>query len=172
MAVKIYTTWCPWCQRTKQFLKSKNIKFEEVNVEKDHKAAHEMIEKSGQSGVRPFALRNEFRAMLRIMPWMLSALSEKKHKEVMEKRLTVLASYSNEQRLEHMKQMIEGLNSLPENDRISLRKNMMEVIAGLPERKRKALMFTMDKLMFGRFKLLPNKLISRNKNEWNKNLHN
>jgi glutaredoxin-like YruB-family protein len=35
----------------KEYFKSKNIKYKEVNVQEDHKAAEEMIEKSGQMGV-------------------------------------------------------------------------------------------------------------------------
>jgi len=98
-------------------------------------------------GVRPFALINEFRTMLRIMPGMLASLSEDKRKDVMGKRLTQLARYTDEQRFAHMKPMMEGINTLPENDRITVRKNMMEVIASLPERRRKVIMSTMDRLM-------------------------
>ena len=50
--VKIYTTsTCPWCVKTKDFLKANNIKYEEVNVGADEKARNEMFEKSGQFGV-------------------------------------------------------------------------------------------------------------------------
>lgn len=42
---------CPWCVKLKDWLKSKGIKFEEIDVSKDRKAAKEMIEKSGQMGV-------------------------------------------------------------------------------------------------------------------------
>jgi len=35
----------------KDYLKSKNVKFKEINVGKDPKAAREMIEKTGQMGV-------------------------------------------------------------------------------------------------------------------------
>ena len=52
MAVKIYSTPnCPWCIRTKAFLKEHNILYEELNVAENHKARHEMITKSGQMGV-------------------------------------------------------------------------------------------------------------------------
>ncbi len=52
MAVKIYTTkTCPWCKKTKEFLKQNKIKYTEVDVSSNRKAAQEMIKKSGQMGV-------------------------------------------------------------------------------------------------------------------------
>jgi len=50
--VKVYTTsTCPWCIKTKEFLKANNVKYQEVNVGEDEKARNEMLEKSGQFGV-------------------------------------------------------------------------------------------------------------------------
>ena len=50
--VKVYSTkTCPWCHKTKDFLKEKNVKFEDIDVGADQKAANEMVEKSGQMGV-------------------------------------------------------------------------------------------------------------------------
>ena len=50
--IKVYTTnTCPYCSMLKDFLKEKNIKFENINVSDDQDAAEEMIEKSGQMGV-------------------------------------------------------------------------------------------------------------------------
>ena len=50
--VKVYSTQtCPWCHKVKDFLKEKKIKFEDIDVGKDQKAANEMVEKSGQMGV-------------------------------------------------------------------------------------------------------------------------
>ena len=52
MKVKIFTTrGCIWCAKVKEFFKSNNVKYSEVDVGSDQKAAHEMIEKSGQMGV-------------------------------------------------------------------------------------------------------------------------
>ena len=35
-AIRLYTTrWCPDCWRTKQFLKERGIRYEEVNVDED-----------------------------------------------------------------------------------------------------------------------------------------
>lgn len=50
--VKIYSTpTCPWCIRTKQFLKENNIVFEDYDVSVDRAMADEMVKKSGQMGV-------------------------------------------------------------------------------------------------------------------------
>jgi glutaredoxin-like YruB-family protein len=50
--VKVYSTpTCPWCARTKEFLKEHKIEFKDIDVSTDHEAAHEMMEKSGQMGV-------------------------------------------------------------------------------------------------------------------------
>ena len=52
MTVTIYTTTtCPYCRMAKEFFKKNSVKYNEINVEKDPKAAEEMIEKSGQMGV-------------------------------------------------------------------------------------------------------------------------
>ncbi len=52
MKVKIYSTpTCPWCLKTKEFLKEHNIEYEEINVAGNKGAADEMIKKSGQMGV-------------------------------------------------------------------------------------------------------------------------
>ena len=50
--VKVYSTsTCPWCHKAKEFLREKGIKFEDINVGADQKAANEMVKKSGQMGV-------------------------------------------------------------------------------------------------------------------------
>ncbi len=50
--VTIYTTeTCPYCEMTKRLFKEHNIKYKEVRVDLDPKAAREMVEKSGQLGV-------------------------------------------------------------------------------------------------------------------------
>ena len=52
LKVKIYSTsTCPWCVKTKEFLKDNGIKYKEVNVGENEKARNEMFEKSGQFGV-------------------------------------------------------------------------------------------------------------------------
>lgn len=50
--IKVYSTvTCPYCFALKEFLKEKGFQFEDIDVGQDEKAAHEMIEKSGQMGV-------------------------------------------------------------------------------------------------------------------------
>lgn len=52
MKVKIYTIpTCPWCIKTKEFLKANKIKFQDINVASDKKAAKEIIGRSGQTSV-------------------------------------------------------------------------------------------------------------------------
>ena len=52
LKVTVYSTpTCPWCSKTKEFLKENNVQYHEINVAADHKAAQDMIEKSGQMGV-------------------------------------------------------------------------------------------------------------------------
>lgn len=51
-AVKIYATkTCPWCKKTKEWLKGKKIKYTEYDVAADEKARKKMIDISGQGGV-------------------------------------------------------------------------------------------------------------------------
>ncbi len=51
ITVQIYSTpTCPWCLKTKEFLKNNKIKFKDIDVSKDSKAAEEMVKKSGQMG--------------------------------------------------------------------------------------------------------------------------
>lgn len=50
--IKIYTTsTCPYCELAKDYLSKRGLKFREINVELNHAAAMEMINKSGQTGV-------------------------------------------------------------------------------------------------------------------------
>lgn len=50
--VKVYSTpTCPWCVRVKDYLNSKNIPFEDINVATNNTAAMEMVQKSKQRGV-------------------------------------------------------------------------------------------------------------------------
>ncbi|MCM8796954.1 MAG: glutaredoxin family protein [Candidatus Omnitrophica bacterium] len=59
-SVKVYSTpTCPWCIRTKQFLKDNGIAFEDADVSTNQLAAEEMIQKSGQMGVPVLDIEGE-----------------------------------------------------------------------------------------------------------------
>lgn len=50
--VKVYSTpTCPYCKMAKEFLTEKKVKFKDIDVSTNQKAASEMVEKSGQMGV-------------------------------------------------------------------------------------------------------------------------
>ncbi|MGA2774870.1 MAG: glutaredoxin domain-containing protein [Candidatus Omnitrophota bacterium] len=50
--VLIYSTpTCPWCIRTKQFLKENNVPYQDYDVSVNSEKADEMTKKSGQMGV-------------------------------------------------------------------------------------------------------------------------
>jgi glutaredoxin-like YruB-family protein len=50
--VRLFTTpACPYCYTLKEFLKEKDIEFEEIDVSKDEKAREEMIRKTGRMEV-------------------------------------------------------------------------------------------------------------------------
>ena len=50
--VTVYSAvWCPWCNKTKEWLNAHKIKYENKDVDKDPKSAEEMVKKSGQTGI-------------------------------------------------------------------------------------------------------------------------
>ena len=64
MEVKIYTIpTCPWCMKTKEFLKENKIKFKDIDVALDKKAAKEIINKAARniSDKRPDIIKAERR---------------------------------------------------------------------------------------------------------------
>lgn len=51
-SVTVYSTpSCSWCTRLKNYLKENSVKFRDVDVSKDQKAAEAMVKRSGQQGV-------------------------------------------------------------------------------------------------------------------------
>ncbi len=51
-SVKVYSTpTCPYCIRTKQFLRENNVAYEDYDVSVDQVKGQEMIDRSGQMGV-------------------------------------------------------------------------------------------------------------------------
>ncbi len=60
MSVTVYTTnTCPWCVRVKEYLRSKDIAFEEKKVDEDYGALSEMVRRTGQQGVPVILVDNE-----------------------------------------------------------------------------------------------------------------
>ncbi|MFA5230710.1 MAG: glutaredoxin domain-containing protein [Candidatus Paceibacterota bacterium] len=52
MKIKVYSTInCPYCVMAKDFFKSKDLEYQDVNVGEDQVAFQEMVQKSGQMGV-------------------------------------------------------------------------------------------------------------------------
>ena len=50
--ITVYSTsTCPYCDMAKEFLLKNGVKYTEINVSEDERAAQEMIAKSGQMGV-------------------------------------------------------------------------------------------------------------------------
>jgi len=51
-SVTVYsTTWCGFCHQAKKYFDSIGVKYSDVDVEADPKAAEEMVKKTGQMGV-------------------------------------------------------------------------------------------------------------------------
>ncbi|MFQ5952640.1 MAG: glutaredoxin family protein [Candidatus Omnitrophota bacterium] len=58
--VVIYSTpTCPYCIRTKEFLKDNNVEFEDIDVSSNQDKAQEMVQKSGQMGVPVLDIEGE-----------------------------------------------------------------------------------------------------------------
>jgi glutaredoxin-like YruB-family protein len=58
--VTVYSTpTCPWCDRAREYLRSRNVPFRDVDVSKDMDAAREMIQLTGQQGVPVIATDHE-----------------------------------------------------------------------------------------------------------------
>ena len=52
MEIKVYSTpTCPYCHMAKDYFKSKNVQFVDIDVSKDNDALQEMVKVSGQMGV-------------------------------------------------------------------------------------------------------------------------
>ncbi|HPR17855.1 MAG TPA: glutaredoxin domain-containing protein [Candidatus Cloacimonadota bacterium] len=45
------TPTCSWCRKLKSYLKDKNVRFTDIDVSRDFKAAQDMMRKTGQQGV-------------------------------------------------------------------------------------------------------------------------
>ncbi len=57
--VVVFTTPnCPWCRKTKEYLRRNKIRFKEIDVTKDHKAAQDIVRRTGQRGVPVILVNN------------------------------------------------------------------------------------------------------------------
>lgn len=57
--VILFTTpTCSFCTAAKRYFRDKNIKFTEVDVSRDQKAAQDMVRKTGQMGVPVILINN------------------------------------------------------------------------------------------------------------------
>ena len=60
MEIKVYSTkTCPFCKMAKEYLSSKNISFQDIDVSIDKAAAEEMVKVSGQMGVPVILVNGE-----------------------------------------------------------------------------------------------------------------
>jgi len=58
--VVVYSTpTCSWCNTLKNYLKDNNIRFRDIDVSRDQKAAEEMVKRSGQQGVPQTTINGE-----------------------------------------------------------------------------------------------------------------
>ncbi len=59
--VLIFTTPnCPWCRRTKKYLRERGIRFKEVDVSRDPAAAKDLVRWTGQMGVPVVRIGSKF----------------------------------------------------------------------------------------------------------------
>ena len=50
--ILVFTTpSCSWCNTVKRYLKEKKVKFKEIDISRDQRAARDMVNKTGQTGV-------------------------------------------------------------------------------------------------------------------------
>lgn len=58
--VVVYSTpTCSWCNTIKNYFKEHNIKFRDIDVSRDAKAAEDMVKRSGQQGVPQTTINGE-----------------------------------------------------------------------------------------------------------------
>lgn len=53
------TPTCSWCRKLKSYLRAKGVRFVDVDVSKDAKAARDMVRKTGQQGVPQMWINNQ-----------------------------------------------------------------------------------------------------------------
>ena len=45
------TSTCSWCRRANRYFRERRVPFKEINLERDPKAARDLVRKTGQAGV-------------------------------------------------------------------------------------------------------------------------
>ncbi len=59
--VVLFTTpSCSWCRRAKKYFRENRVPFKEINVEKDQRAARDLVKKTGQMGVPVIKIGNRW----------------------------------------------------------------------------------------------------------------
>ena len=57
--VIIFTTpTCSWCNTAKRYFREKRVRFKEIDVSRDQKAAQDMVRRTGQTGVPVIMIEN------------------------------------------------------------------------------------------------------------------
>lgn len=52
VSVRIYSApWCAFCHTAKEYLKTKKVDYKDIDVDRDPKAAKELVAKTGQAGI-------------------------------------------------------------------------------------------------------------------------
>ena len=51
---------CPWCTKVKNYLRRRKVRFSEINVSNDEKAAQSLMARTGQSGVPQVDIDGQF----------------------------------------------------------------------------------------------------------------
>jgi glutaredoxin 3 len=60
MEIKVYSTpTCPYCKMAKEYLTSKGISYQDIDVSKNQEASQEMVKVSGQMGVPVIVINGE-----------------------------------------------------------------------------------------------------------------
>jgi hypothetical protein len=90
--------------------------------------------------LRAAALRNEWRATVRIVTGRVCDLEEPKRREFVSRRVAVLAAQLEEQRRGAMRLMLDGLVRAGEARRLRFLESMVSVLAELPAEPREVLM--------------------------------
>jgi len=54
------TDTCPWCTKVKSYLRQNDVRYDEINVQRDESAMRKMVARSGQQGVPQIDIDGSF----------------------------------------------------------------------------------------------------------------